>query len=111
MSFQVFRVQRWANTHNTHGIDRSEEWVIKKDEGFLSEEAAKEYIKERHRSNHIFITLTELLTPREKENFLEVFSFDPRYSLSQTHFLAENKGQVQAILSRACREAGISIQP
>lgn len=61
-----------------------------KDTIWPSREKAQRYIRIVHQTHPEFLYLSQYLSPKESEEFLELFSFGKEYSRDRSHFLQES---------------------
>lgn len=59
---------------------------------FPNSEEARDYVRDQHRFNPVFVTLAHSITSDERDRFLDLFSFyDDRYMLYRTYFTGDEE--------------------
>lgn len=59
---------------------------------FPNSEEARDYVRDQHRFNPVFVTLAHSMLSDERDRFLDLFSFyDDRYLLHRTYFTGDEE--------------------
>jgi len=92
MPYQVYRIDTYSASKNSHHVDRSESWVARKDKAFSTEEDAKQYIRERsliHTELVNFLTKgMKMVEGDEREKIIDAFCFsDDKFMKYRRFFL------------------------
>lgn len=68
---------------------------------FSNSEEARDYVRDQHRFNPVFVILAHSMMSDERDRFLDLFSFyDDRYLLHRTYFTGDEE-----ILEKKIKEA------
>lgn len=59
---------------------------------FPNSEEARNYVRDQHRFNPVFVNLAHSMMSDERDRFLDLFSFyDDRYLLNRTYFTGDEE--------------------
>lgn len=107
--FIVWSLIRFTVGSNSHAVSRQEEWSLRKTEEFESEADAKEFVRNAHRRNSEFILLANTLDAITREQFLDEFSFDPKYAAKRQFFIGSKQVIIKQI-AEALAHARIDVK-
>ena len=91
---QVYYLEKYPITTNAYSISRSEQWEFKKDKEFESLDDAKQYIRDRTKSNSEFILYAYGHTGLKRAELLEKFCFTDDFVHKLRYFLEPCKEKI-----------------
>ena len=91
---QVYYLEKYPITSNAYTISRSEQWEFIKDRIFDSIEEAKQYIRDKTKTNPEFVIYSHGFDNEKKLELLEKFCFTDNYVHKIRYFLEPCKEKI-----------------
>lgn len=104
---QVYRIYTYPAKNNHHGIDRDENWFLRRDKTFDTKEEATEYIISQSRTHTDMILYSYNLPPKEKEAFYQEFCFTNNTYASYRRYILDLREK--EVICRALQKNGIKL--